>query len=68
MIAGHPTSVSMEEPFWAELKVIAARRGLSMAALIGDVDGKRSGNLSSALRVFVLEDLKRRTEPPPDEG
>ena len=58
MIAGHPTSVSLEEPFWQALKEIAARRGLPVNTLIGEVDAKRAGNLSSALRVHVLAELK----------
>jgi predicted DNA-binding ribbon-helix-helix protein len=54
MIAGHPTSVTLEEPFWDALKELAARDGLSVNALIERVDATRSGNLSSALRVHVL--------------
>ncbi len=60
-IAGHSTSVSLEEPFWRELKRIAADRGTSLAALIAEVDQNRSSdNLSSALRLAVLHDLRRR--------
>ena len=60
-IAGHSTSVSLEEPFWRELKRIAAERRTSMAALIAEVDQNRSSdNLSSALRLEVLDDLRRR--------
>ena len=58
LIAGHSTSVSLEEPFWDALKDIAASRGLSLNALVESVDGDRSGNLSSALRVFVLAELR----------
>lgn len=62
-IAGHRTSVSLEEPFWRELKRIAADRRMSMAALIAEVDQNRSSdNLSSALRLAVLNDLRRRAE------
>jgi predicted DNA-binding ribbon-helix-helix protein len=54
-IAGHRTSVSLEEPFWEALKDIAAIEGLTVAALIAAVDGRREGvNLSSALRLHVL--------------
>ncbi|HEY8190533.1 MAG TPA: ribbon-helix-helix domain-containing protein [Micavibrio sp.] len=54
-IAGHPTSVSMEEEFWEALKAIAEARKISMNDLIGEIDAKRGeNNLSSALRVFVL--------------
>jgi len=60
VVAGHRTSVSLEEPFWRELAAIAAARGCSVAATIGEIDAAREGNLSSALRLFVLDDLKRR--------
>ena len=59
-IAGHATSVSLEEEFWLELTTIAERRGLSLNALVAEVDGARTGNLSSALRLLVLRDLKER--------
>ena len=59
-VAGHRTSVSLEAPFWAVLKEIANKRGVSLNALIAEVDGKRAGNLSSALRVFALEALRER--------
>lgn len=53
-IAGHQTSVSLEEPFWDALRELAVARGVTAAALIADIDAARSGNLSSAIRVFVL--------------
>ena len=53
-VAGHATSVSLEEPFWTALKRIAATRGQSLNALITEVDDSRSSNLSSTLRVYVL--------------
>ena len=60
MLGGHATSVSLEDAFWAELKRMAAEAGLSVAALIGRIDRERGGaNLSSALRLAVLADLKR---------
>jgi predicted DNA-binding ribbon-helix-helix protein len=55
VIAGHATSLTLEEPFWEDLRAIARRRGLSLNALIGTVDAGRNGNLSSALRLFVLD-------------
>jgi len=58
-IAGHSTSVSLEEPFWLELKRIAAARRMSLAALVARIDQEReTENLSSALRLAVLDDLK----------
>ena len=54
-IAGHRTSVSLEAPFWEGLREAAARRGLSVQALVGQIDaGRGAQNLSSAIRVFVL--------------
>lgn len=54
-IAGHATSISLEEPFWLELKKIAKAKGQSVNALITDIDSGTSGNLSSAVRCFILE-------------
>jgi predicted DNA-binding ribbon-helix-helix protein len=56
MIAGHRTSVSIEQPFWDQLRRIADERNASTAALIATIDqGRKRQNLSSAIRVFVLE-------------
>ena len=69
VVAGHRTSVSLEAEFWSELKAIAAERKQSINELVETVDRGRSGNLSSALRLFVLAELRRRAEtatPPPD--
>lgn len=55
LIEGHATSLSLEAEFWSALQEIARRRGLSLNRLVASVDAKRAGNLSSALRVFVLE-------------
>jgi len=56
-IAGHRTSVSLEAAFWEKLKGIAAQRGCSVNHLVASVDAERKGNLSSALRLFVLKNL-----------
>ena len=57
VVAGHRTSITLEDAFWAALKVIARRRAVSVASLVAEIDGSRDGqNLSSALRVFVLEE------------
>jgi len=58
-IAGHATSVSLEPVFWEALCEIAARRGLSLNALLSEIDAERGGNLSSAIRLFVLESCRR---------
>lgn len=56
VIAGHRTSISLERAFWEALKTAAAEEGCSLAGLVARVDaGRGKANLSSALRVFVLE-------------
>ena len=55
-LAGHATSVSLENLFWDSLRSIAARRNVSLNRLIAEIDRTRTGNLSSALRVFVLRE------------
>ena len=55
VIAGHATSLSLEEEFWRDLQSVARARGLSLNALVALVDAEHQGNLSSALRLFVLE-------------
>ena len=55
-LAGHATSVSLENLFWEHLRAIAERRGVSINRLIAEVDETRTGNLSSALRVLVLRE------------
>ena len=57
-IAGHATSVSLETAFWQGLCDIAASRGLSVNALLTAIDAGRSGNLSSAIRLFVLHSAR----------
>ena len=67
-IAGHRTSVSLEDAFWAALKEIAGQDGMSLAAVIAAVDGGRGeANLSSALRVHVLARMRARTAPGGEE-
>ena len=65
-IAGHKTSVSLEEEFWDALKAIAAAEGVSLSALVERIDAARTddpgaGNLSSALRLYVLAHLRAKT-------
>ncbi len=56
VIAGHRTSISIEDAFWRRLRAIATKRGLSLNGLVATVDASRGeANLSSAIRVFVLE-------------
>ena len=62
VIGGHATSISLEEEFWRELVEIARERGLSLNGLVAEIDQARNErpNLSSALRLHVLETLKRK--------
>jgi predicted DNA-binding ribbon-helix-helix protein len=61
-IRGHRTSFSLEQPFMDELAALAERRGVTLAALVAEIDAgrPRATNLSSALRLHVLDDLKAR--------
>jgi predicted DNA-binding ribbon-helix-helix protein len=55
VIAGHKTSVSLEDAFWKSLKEIAAERNVTLAELVATIDGNRNhSNLSSAIRLFLL--------------
>lgn len=67
-IAGHATSVSLEAPFWDALCEIAALRQQSVNALLAAIDAERSGNLSSAARLFVLASCRRGELPPLSEA
>ena len=58
-MAGHRTSVSLEAAFWDALKRIARDDGCTVNELVRRVDSERGGNLSSALRVFVLARVRR---------
>jgi predicted DNA-binding ribbon-helix-helix protein len=59
VIAGHKTSVSIEDSFWGALKDIAASRATTVAELVASVDAeRRHGNLSSAVRLFVLDHFR----------
>ena len=64
-IRGHRTSYSLEQPFFDELSAIAASRGTTLAALVAEIDANRprGANLSSALRIYVLDHLRRGCEP-----
>ncbi|NCC21186.1 MAG: aryl-sulfate sulfotransferase [Alphaproteobacteria bacterium] len=61
-IAGHATSVSLEQPFWDAIQEIAKARGLPVSRLVEEIDETREGNLSSALRIYVLEWYRSGTE------
>lgn len=60
-LSGHRTSVALEPEFWAALGALAEKRGVTVAALVGTVDETRQASqaLASALRVFVLKEVKK---------
>jgi predicted DNA-binding ribbon-helix-helix protein len=60
-IAGHRTSISLEEPFWHALAEIAGEYRRSLAAVVGEIDRARPAgtNLSSAIRVYILDWSRR---------
>jgi predicted DNA-binding ribbon-helix-helix protein len=60
VVEGHATSVSLEAEFWEALTALARRRGATINQLVAEIDRGREGNLSSAIRVFVLRDLQGR--------
>lgn len=63
VVGGHKTSVSLEDPFWAGLKDIAQYDHQTLSELVANIDAKRrSGNLSSSLRMFVLNYFRTRDQ------
>ena len=61
VVASHKTSVSLEEAFWNGMKEISALRNMTLSELVGEIDGNRQrANLSSAIRLFVLDYFKNR--------
>ena len=54
VIDGHRTSVSLENAFWNALRLLALQKGLTVNQLVTQIDRNRDGNLSSAIRVYVL--------------
>lgn len=67
VIAGHKTSVSLEDAFWRGMKEIAILQGQTLSDLVAGIDhGRAQGNLSSAIRLFVLDYYRGRTERRPE--
>ena len=64
-LQGHRTSISLEAPFWEELRRIAHQKHMPINALVADIDAKRGmdAGLASAIRVFVLNTLKDGQTP-----
>jgi predicted DNA-binding ribbon-helix-helix protein len=68
VIAGHKTSVSLEDAFWQGLKDIAGSRDLTLSELVATIDtDRRHGNLSSGIRLFVLDHYRSLVEDLPKE-
>ena len=64
IIAGHKTSVSLEDAFWKGLKEIARGRSVPLSELVTTIDtDRRHGNLSSAIRLFVLDYYRTQARP-----
>jgi predicted DNA-binding ribbon-helix-helix protein len=62
VVNGHKSSVSLEEGFWSGIKEIAAGRNMPLSDLVSEIDKNRQqGNLSSALRLYVLEFYQKRS-------
>lgn len=64
-LAGHQTSISIEDAFWTRFVNIAERSDLSINQLVTEIDAKRTGNLSSAIRVFVLDHMEFKSDSLP---
>ena len=61
VIAGHKTSVTLEDPFWSGLKEIAYDQGATMSKMVTEIDKTRQrGNLSPAIRLFVLDRVRTK--------
>jgi predicted DNA-binding ribbon-helix-helix protein len=61
VVAGHKTSVSLEDAFWRGLKEIAGGRHITLSDLVAAIDSERhQGNLSSAIRLFVLDFYRKQ--------
>jgi len=61
VLGGHKTSVSLEEAFWIGMKEVAGQRSMTLSELVGEIDTNRHhGNLSSAIRLFVLDYFRSR--------
>jgi predicted DNA-binding ribbon-helix-helix protein len=68
VLAGHKTSVTLEDPFWDALREIAQRRRMTLSGLIETIDHYRDhSNLSSAVRLFVLAAYRDRVSPTRNE-
>ena len=67
-LSGHSTSLSLKGVYWDALREVAAEMGFSMNRLIEKIDRERSGNLSSAVRVFLFQHYRKRSREEPGVG
>ena len=68
VIAGRKTSISLEDEFWNGLKAIARHHQRTLSSVVGEIDQKRSGNLSSAIRIYVFGNLCTQLPSSPREN
>ncbi|WP_428247910.1 ribbon-helix-helix domain-containing protein [Ferrovibrio sp.] len=71
VVGGHRTSISLERAFWDALRRLAQAEGKTINQMVSDIDAARQGNLSSAIRVYVLSracqgHLPPESDPPGD--
>lgn len=65
VVAGHKTSVSLEHEFWTAMKEISDARSQTLSDLVGEIDqNRKEGNLSSAIRLFVLSQYRKAPTVP----
>jgi predicted DNA-binding ribbon-helix-helix protein len=68
VIGGHKTSVSLEEPFWSAVREIAGSQQITVSSLLRQIDlERRNANLSSAIRVYVLESVRSQANGLPEQ-
>lgn len=66
VVGGHRTSISLEQAFWEALQVLAAQQAKTINQMVSDIDAARSGNLSSAIRVWILDRAREGLLQPED--
>ena len=60
-VSGHHTSITLEEEFWVALKEIACCKKQSVTQLVSEIDESRDGNLSSAIRIYILQHYRNKS-------
>ena len=62
ILSGHQTSLCLEDEFWNAFKDIAKEKGMAVRQLLMQIDNTHTGNLSSAVRIYVLKELTKNTK------